>query len=175
MIVSRARHGARHQRGVTLVELIISIVIIAIAMTAVLNAFSLSVSKSADPLWRNKSLKLAQLYLDEILAKNYDHATPLGGTPPVSSPACGSLGSETGETRATYNDVDDYNGISDNPPVSLIGALDATYAPYTVAVTVTCDGSRVGASGNNHAKKIMVTISPPAQAPVVFSAYKGNY
>lgn len=175
MTMPNSERNRLRQRGVTLVELVISIVILAIAMTAVLNAFSISLTQSADPLWRNKSLKLAQLYLDEILAKNYDHATPLGGTPPVSSPGCGSLGSETGETRATYNDVDDYHGTNDNPPLSLIGSLDSSYAPYTVTVTVTCNGSAVAASGNNHAKKVLVTITPPAQTPVVFSAYKGNF
>ena len=167
--------GKHRQRGVTLVELIISIVIIAIAMAAVLSAFSLSISQSADPLWRNKSLKLAQLYLDEILAKNYDHNTPMGGLPPVASPSCAGLGSEGGETRATYNDVDDYNSLTDAPPVSLIGNLDASYASYSVSVTVSCDGTRVGASANSQAKKISVLITPPGQAAVVFSAYKGNY
>lgn len=166
---------SHRQRGVTLVELIISIVIISIAMIAVLNAFSLSVSHSADPLWQNKSLKLAQLYLDEILAKNYDDATPLGGIPPVASPGCGSLGDEAGESRATYDDVDDYHGITDSPPVSLVGGIDASYNAYSVSVSVSCDGSTVGASGNSHAKKIVVTITPPGQSALAFAAYKGNY
>ncbi|MDX1453642.1 MAG: prepilin-type N-terminal cleavage/methylation domain-containing protein, partial [Oleiphilaceae bacterium] len=162
----------RRQRGVTLVELVISIVIISIAMVAVLNSFSFSISQSADPLWRNKTLKLAQLYLDEILAKNYDDATPVGGLPEVTSPSCIGLGPEAGETRATYNDVDDYNGTVDMPPVSLVGSLDSSYNSYIVSVKVECDGNTVGATGgtpDNHAKKISVEVTPPGQNGIVFA------
>lgn len=169
------RSQLRQQQGVTLVELVISIVILSIAMVAVLSAFSYSASQSADPLWRNKTLKLSQLYLDEILSKSYDHNTPLGGVPAVSSPSCSGLGPESGETRANYNDVDDYNGLDDLPPVSLIGALDSSYSSYRVTVSVSCDGTSVSASGNSHAKKILLTITPPGQAAQRFAVYRGNF
>ena len=165
----------RLQAGVTLVELVISMVIISVALVAVLNSFGFLVSKSADPLWRNKSLKLAQLYLDEILARSYDDATPVGGVPPVASPSCSGLGPESGEARATFNDVDDYNGVDDSPPVSLIGSIDSSYSSYRVQVTVTCDGSTVSASGNSHSKKILVQVTPPRERPIAFAAYKGNF
>ncbi len=175
-----AMYSGQRQKGVTLIELVISIVILSIALVAVMNSFSVSMKHSADPLWRNKTLKLAQLYLDEILSKNYDHATPVGGVPPVAAPLCTGLGPETGETRATFNDVDDYHnyGItdpSDARPTSLTTALHASYDNYTATVTVSCDGTTVGASGNNHAKKITLTITPPGQSAVVFAAYKGNF
>ncbi len=166
------------QRGVTLIELVISIVIISIAMVAVLNSFSVSMTHSSDPLWRNKTLKLAQLYLDEILAKNYDHNTPVGGLPEVSNPSCASLGPDAGEDRTNYNDVDDYHGTADSPPVSIIGSLDASYANYSVSVTVVCDGTNVGAGGvpaNNQAKLITVQVTPPGESAVAFAVYKGNF
>lgn len=166
----------RHQQsGVTLIELVISIVILSIAAVAVLSSFSVSMSQSADPLWRNKSLKLAQLYLDEILAKGYDHSTPLGGLPFVANPGCGALGPEPGEVRNSFNDVDDYHSLNDSPPVSLIGAIDASYALYSVSVTVSCDGDSVNASGNNHAKKVLVQVTPPNESTISFAVYKGNY
>jgi len=175
-------HGAAKQKGVTLVELVISIVVLSIAMVAMMNSFSLSMSHSADPLWRNKSLKLAQLYLDEILSKNYDELTPVGGIPVVANPSCASLGSDgvgaSAETRATYDDVDDYNGIDDLPPKNLTNSIDSSYALYRVTVEVTCDGDSVGATGgtaDNNAKKITVTVTPPDQSPMTFAAYKANY
>lgn len=169
------------QTGVTLVELVISIVILSIAMIALMNAFSVSISSSADPLWRNKTLKLAQLYLDEIQAKNYDDATPVGGLPFVTNPGCGSLGPEGGEVRADFDDVDDYDGLTDAPPVSLVGSLDASYDSYQVTVSVVCDGATVdavdtsNATANNHGKKITVTITPPGQTAIPFSVYRGNF
>lgn len=169
------------QSGVTLVELVISIVILSVAMIALLNAFSVSMLGSADPLWRNKTLKLAQLYLDEILAKNYDHSTPVGGVPFVVSPSCASLEPDGSETRDDYNDVDDYDELADSPPVNLVGSLDSSYDDYQVSVAVICDGSTVGAvdtsnaTANNQAKKITVSITPPGQTAIPFSVYRGNF
>ncbi len=167
--------------GFTLIELIITIVVISIALAAMLGAFSSSMSRSADPMWRNKTIKLAQLYLDEVLSKKYDENTPVGGVPAAGSSggaaltACGSLGSEAGEVRATYDDVDDYDGVTDNPPVAVNGALDASYANYTVSVVVVCDGTAASVNGNQHAKKIKITVMPPAQGAMDFYTYKGNY
>jgi len=168
----------RKQRGVTLIELVISIVVLSIAIVAMMNSFSVSMRHSADPLWRNKSLKLAQLYLDEILAKNYDESTPLGGIPFEPTPLCSSLNSDGSETRETFDDVDDYNGVDDLPPVNLSNSIDVSYALYRVTVEVTCDGDNVGATGgtsDNHAKKITVIVTPPGQSPMTFAVYKGNY
>lgn len=181
MMTHRAMACSSHQKGVTLVELVISIVVLSIAMVALMNAFSVSMGTSGDPLWRNKTLKLAQLYLDEILSKNYDHNTPLGGLPFVSAPSCSGLGSDSGETdRTDFNDVDDYHGLTESPPLSLTGSLDASYASYSVSVAVICDGTVVSAmnsSGvsNAQAKKISVTITPPNQSPLTFAVYKGNF
>jgi MSHA pilin protein MshD len=167
---------------VTLVELVISIVVLSIAMVALMNAFSVSMSSSADPLWRNKTMKLAQLYLDEILSKAYDHNTPLGGLPFVATPSCAGLGRESGETdRADFNDVDDYDGWTEAPPLSLNGTLDSSYSLYSVSISVVCDGTRVGAMENSttgsnaHAKKISVTITAPNQSPITFAVYRGNF
>lgn len=169
------------QAGVTLVELVISIIILSIAMIALMNAFSLSMGSSADPLWRNKTLKLAQLYLDEILAKNYDHATPVGGLPFVASPSCASLGPD-GETRAEYNDVDDYHDPVAKAPSSLTGSLDSSYDDYLVTITVECDDDTVVSAmensttvSNAQAKKISIEITPPGQPPLTFAVYRGNF
>ena len=156
-------------KGMTLVEMVISIVLISIAITAVLSAFSTSMGRSSDPLWKSKSLKLAQLYLDEILSKKYDSSTPLGGIPATTS--C-SVASSVGN-RATFDDVGDFNGVNDSPPELVSGAL-ADYANYRVQVSVSCVGGEVGLASNN-AKRITVTITPPNQSPMPFSVYRGNF
>jgi MSHA pilin protein MshD len=182
MIIRKPVSPSVRQKGVTLVELVISIVVLSIAMVALMNAFSVSMSGSADPLWRNKSLKLAQLYLDEILSKRYDHNTHVGGLPFVTMPSCTGLGPDPGETdRADYNDVDDYNGLTESPPKSLTGNLDSSYTPYSISVSVVCDGTRVGAmqssttGSNAQAKKISITITPPNQPAITFAVYRGNF
>lgn len=178
----------QQQRGVTLVELVVCIILLGIAASAMLTAFGNMMASSADPLWHNKSLKLGQLYLDEILAKAYDETTPLGGLPAATTIDCSALGEDDGTgpndeidergDRTLYDDVDDYNMAAYDRPVSLISSLDSSYDDYRVQVTVTCDGGSVGASGNEHAKRITVSVRAPNQdpaKPMVFSVYKGNY
>lgn len=162
----------RPQNGMTLVEMVISIVLISIAITAVLSAFSTSMGRSADPLWKNKSLKLAQLYLDEILSKKYDASTPLGGIPASTSVSCNVAGPAAG-SRANYDNVDDYNGI-DEVPQFVEGGNLAAYDGYNVKVSVVCAGSEV-AVANDNAKRITVTVTPPNQSPMPFSVYRGNF
>lgn len=161
------------QRGMTLVEMVISIVLMSIAITAVLSAFSTSMGRSSDALWKNKSLKLAQLYLDEILSKKYDSNTPLGGIPAPSPASVSCDVPAGGGNRALFDDVDDFNGVDDNPPQLVSGVL-ANYSGYRVQVAVTCAGTEVGVAANN-AKRITVTITPPNQSPMPFSVYRGNY
>lgn len=168
----------KRQQGLTLIELTITTVILSIAMIALLNAFSLSSATSSDPLWRNKSLKLAQLYLDEVLSKAYDESTPLGGEsdPASVTPSCSSLGPEESD-REDYDDVDDFDGLDDQPPYSAVASL-ADYDAYRVQVSVSCDGNTVGALGSspgNRAKKIQVTIFAPNDKSMTFAAYKGHY
>ena len=101
------------QRGVNLVELIISIVIISIACTGVLLIFAQTVRYSADPMIQTQALAIAEAYLDEILAR------------PVTDPD----GTNAGETRASYDNVADYAAIvNESPPRDQNGAV-ADFAP----------------------------------------------
>ena len=164
------------QKGMTLVEMVISIVLISIAMTAMLTVFSTSMGRSADPLWKNKSLKLAQAYLDEILSKKYDANTPLGGIPAATSAniSCDVAG-PAGGGRENYDTVDDYNHLSDHPPKLVTNTSMTGYGEYTVNVTVVCAGDDVGLSENEYAKLITVTVIPPNNASMPFSVYRGNF
>lgn len=124
----------RAQRGVNLIELLVAIVIISIASTGVLLVYAQAVRFSADPMVQQQALAVAEAYLDEILARA---VTEPGGAE--------SGGAEAGETRATYDDVQDYAGLGDNPPRDQDGNV-ADFAPadgqpdlagYAVDVTIT--------------------------------------
>lgn len=179
---------AKLQKGVTLVELVITIVIISIALIAVINAFSGTAGRSADPLWEFKTLKLAQLYMDEILSKPYDETTPLGGVPASTTVKCSELGPEkdedgNDESRDTYDDVDDYiTGAIDIVPDIINAAgisMDETYKDYFLTITVVCAGTELGLADNAFAKRISLTIDPPAWVTngttMRFSVYRGNF
>ena len=135
----RARHG-----GATLVELVITIVIIGVAIAGVVGAFSLIAGRSADPLNQTRAVALAQLYMDEILSRKYDDNTPVGGVPKQSG--C-TINTEEA-SRADYDDVDDYNAIADAAPENAEGTpLAADYSGFRVSITVECAGGEVCCSG----------------------------
>lgn len=165
------------QRGVTLVELVITIVIVSIAMVASLRSFSVISGKSSDSLIQSRTLDLAQIYVDEIMAKNFDEGTGVGGIPAYSG-TCRIT--DDGEVRADYDDVDDYNGIDEvpsfideNASTPVAQRLSTIYANYLVKVTVTCD-STVGVNAEG-AKRVDIRVTDPTGKQSRFSAYKGNF
>ena len=114
------------QLGATLIEMVVSIVIMSISLTAVMMVITQVARNSADPMLRTQATAIAQAYMDEIL------------TQPLNDPDGGETGAaESGETRATYDDVSDYHGLADNA-----GARDQTGTPiaglegYNISVAV---------------------------------------
>ncbi|MCH8499968.1 MAG: type II secretion system GspH family protein [Marinobacter sp.] len=161
----------RPQRGATLIELVMSIVIISLAIAGVTSAFALLAGRSADPLDQTRAVALAQLYMDEILTKAFDHNTPPGGVPPYSG-AC-NIGPEPGETRATYNDVDDYDGIDNAVPSTPLGPL-VGYEGFRVSISVSCAGGDLALPASE-AKRIDLTIDTPGGQSFAFAAYRVNF
>ena len=173
--ISKGKQLAR-QQGVTLIELVISIVVLSIALIALINAMGGSLQRSSNILLQDHSIQLAQAYLDEILAKRYDETTPIGGVPASTTVNCAALGAETGENRATFDDVDDYDGLNDQPPRSQTSTSFPEYAQYRVTVTVSCVGGDLGQFATaDSLKRIEVAIIDPKGDRMVFSAYRGNF
>ncbi|PIE20546.1 MAG: MSHA biogenesis protein MshD [Neptuniibacter caesariensis] len=170
------------ERGFSLIEIIVTIVIIAIALTAAIAGWGTIARHSADVMWQTRVSYLGQAYLEEILSRRYDELTPLGGSP-ICSPCTpqGNFGSDAGETRSTFDDVDDYHNLSENA-VGLFNAIVtsggiAAYAGYQVDVSVSYAGAQVGLT-NELVKQVTVTVTPPqntGQLPVRFTALRGNY
>jgi MSHA pilin protein MshD len=115
--VSRAR-----ETGVNLIELLISIVIIAIACTGVLLVFAQTVRYSADPMIQTQALAIGEAYLDEILARPLND--PGGGETGASEEGSPSIATN----RPLLDDVQDYDGLSNTPPQDQSGTI-ADFAP----------------------------------------------
>lgn len=161
--------GISRQSGATLVELVMTIVIISIAVAGVVGAFATIAGRSADPLNETRAVELAQLYLDEILTKKYDEGTPEGGVP-VYSGSCRVGVDGSSESRGTFDDVDDYNKLEESPANILTSSVG--YNGFTVSVAITCAGAEIGVPD---AKRIDVTIAPPTGQDFLFTAYRVNY
>ena len=105
----------KNEQGFTLIELILGIVILAVGLTGVLSYFTQGMRNSSYAQNTAVATTLAQDLMEEIRSKCWDQTattvSPCGGTVTPSA-----LGPDGGETRATYNDVDDFNGLSNTQP-----------------------------------------------------------
>ncbi|ARN73586.1 type II secretion system protein [Oceanicoccus sagamiensis] len=170
----------RRNKGFTLIELVVGIVVIAIALTLLSNVFFNSASRSVEPMLQIRAAEFGQALMDEILSKKFDHMTPEGGVPACNLNCTdeGDLGPEGTETRPDYNDVDDYT-ISCGAPIAVTDALGnqpVGFERYTMEVCVNYDNFDGNGVENANAKLIRVFINRPGfTSPMVFSAYKGNY
>lgn len=155
--------------GFSLIELVITIVVLGIALSALSSSLFTSVGRNADPLWQSKSSQLSQAYLDEILSMRYDESSPLGGG---SIGVCNTPGSETGEaSRSLYDDVDDYDGLAETADF-LDTITPSSYSGYTVSIEVTCV-----AQGNptlTDSKLIALTIISPTSQRLIFSVLRAD-
>lgn len=116
----------RKQSGATLVEMVVSIVIMSISVTAVMMVVTEVGRHSADPMRRTQAAAIADAYMDEILAQSLRD--------PDSAETGGA---ETGEVRATFDDVFDYHGLIDSSGArDQTGTLISGLEGYNVSVTV---------------------------------------
>jgi MSHA pilin protein MshD len=172
--------AGRNCRGATLVELVITIVLMSLVLVAIASTLSFSSSRSADLLYQVKLVELGQAYLEEILTKRFDENSPLGGVPACSpsTVACGAIGlEEAGRTQ--FDDVDDYHLLNESPPLDPDGIVRQNYVGYRVDVQVAyvteAQRTALVLDEVTDAKLIRVTIVPPTGSSLEFSAYKGNF
>ena len=166
------RASREAQRGLTLIELVIFIVIILVGLAGVLTVLDTTVRGSADPVVRKQALALAEAMLEEVLAKEFQNdptgnnaATPALGCTPTTAPACAL---NTPGNRVNYNDVDDYNTWSQPGNVSAIGAAPAALARYQVNVAVV-----PWALSLENGKRVTVTVVSGAET-VTLEGFRGN-
>lgn len=141
-----------YRAGFTLIELIIFMLVVSIGIVGVITVMNTVVKSSADPMVRKQAGALADSILEEILLKEY---VDPDGVPNVV---------ESG--RDTYDDVDDYNGLSN----AAFTDLPATLNAYVIAITVTDGSVKLGIT----AKQVTVTVTRGAES-ISMTGYRTNY
>jgi len=151
----------RHQRGMTLIELVIAIVIIGIAAAALYTAMAAITGRSADPMLRQQSLAIAEAYLEEILQQAV----------PANTATCDNTAASAG--RSTFDDVCDYDGLNDNSGArDAQGQAIAGLANYDVSVDVTAQAWNGLAAAD--VLYIQVTVTDPAGQNLVLGGYRAR-
>lgn len=174
--------AAASARGFSLVEMIVTILIISIATVGISSSLAFGLRHQSDGIWRTKAVALAEAYAEEISARRYDENTPNGGVPacsPTTTSCSIAANFDDGETRGNYDDVDDYNGISDLPPQDASGTPRTGYNNYRVSVSVAYASatqvSALGLADASDAKIITIRVTPPGQADMAFTLLRSNY
>lgn len=138
---TEARPRRAAQRGFTLVEMVIAIVVLGVGLAGVMIAFSISARASADPLVNKQLLAVAEEMLDEIELRPFA---------PVANAAAG------GCSRLTFNDIGDYDGYATSGQVCTI---DGTPIPTLAGLSVVVHVQAATLSGVAAARRITVTVS----------------
>lgn len=155
------------QRGFSIVEAIVFIVIVSVALTGILSLMNFTTQHSADPMIRKQAIVVAESLLAEITQQNF------------TNPVDGFSGAATQANRNLFDDIGDYNGFTTtgifpiDDPSTPIPALIAYNASVRVVDTTL---GPVGAPiPNGSVKLIIVTVTGPDAIPVVLSGYRSAY
>lgn len=149
---------ANKQDGVTLVELLVSIVIVSIAASGVLGVLSMTTAASADPMIRHQAAAIAEAYLEEILLK------------PLSDPD----GIDGEALRADFDDLDDYDGLADAGARDQFGAPIGGLDDYNVAVAVS-PSAALPAIPVTDALRVDVVVTHGVEISFILSGYRTRY
>lgn len=129
------------QRGFTIIEMVVAIVVIGVGVAGLMSAFSMSVRNSADPMQLKQSQVVADEIMGEILLKPYTSAT---------------AGAQVGCARNQFYDVVDYNGYTTTGKICDVdGVAIAGLNGYSLKIDVVA--TTLG--GLTAARKITVTVT----------------
>jgi MSHA pilin protein MshD len=189
------------ERGISLIELIMFIVIVSVALAGILLVMNVTEKSSADPLVHKQALAIAESLLEEVELMPFTYCNPSdanatialsSSTPnPVGSTAgCNTSSEDTlpfgakGENRygpLYFDNVSNYNGFSMAGATmkDINGTVLVPLSGYTATVAVTQQG--MAAAGTSpaiaaaEALLIKVTVTGPDNLPVVLEGIRTRY
>jgi MSHA pilin protein MshD len=167
------------QSGLTLVELIVAMVIIAVGVAGILLAFDVATRASADPLMPKQALAVAEALLEEVQLAPFTYCDP---DDPAAQTANGpgecavpeAAGPETGDGRP-FDNVSDYHGLVLNPISDVSGVPTAGLAGYSAAITVTPAALHTIAALSGDAVRITVAVTAPDGNVYTLEGYRSRY
>jgi len=133
-IDSRRLRQRLRQRGLSLLELIVFIVIVGAALAGVLSVMNITTAHSADPMINKQMLAIAESLMEEIQLKDFDAAVPTR-----SSVSChkANLDQTTRNSPTFSYCVSDYDGFAEPAGIHAFdGSSIPSLSDYTVTVSV---------------------------------------
>lgn len=147
-----APDSLRHRRrGIALVEVVITIVVISVAMVGLLGLMAESQRRGADSFVQVRAAELGQALLEEILSR-----TRYAGC--------------SGGARPDWDGIDCFNGLDETPPRAPDGTVLSTYADYRIRATVASSTLQGRA-----AKRITVIVTTPQNEDFPFASWRTEF
>ncbi|MGK5037731.1 type IV pilus modification PilV family protein [Janthinobacterium sp. LB3P118] len=188
------------QRGVTLIELVIFIVVVSIAVVGLLQIFTRTTASSADPQLRKQALAIAEAMLDEIEGARFTFCDPLADPAADMATNAGLVNSATNPTGCNtpqnvsatepatgrpYYNVSDYVRAF-NTPLSYKEDVAGKLLPdgYKVSVAISPDAGLGPANAmlpsdatpiNMNVLRITVTVTYGTNQQLVLAGYRTRY
>jgi MSHA pilin protein MshD len=163
-------HPSRRRQGFTLLELVIAMTLSGLVISTLVLFFQNAVKRWDRIRNMQATAMLSQDLMDEIRSKNF--------TDPEQPD---SFGPEPDETaRNVYDDVDDYDNMSNRPPRAVEGAALSNCANISVSVKVeNVQATNLNAAvpepdGSTSFKRITILLSAPGMTITNISAV-GEY
>lgn len=182
----------RKSLGLSLVELIVSIVIVSAAVGGVLSVLNLTTRASAEPMIQKQALAIAEAVLEEVQLMPFTYCDPddanadtalnaaacaatseaIFGPEGVNAPPTGPAETRAGTVRA-FDNVNDYHGYSMSGITDIEGAAIAGLGDYRADVTIAAQS--LGAIPASDAQLISVIVTGPANVNVRLDGYRVRY
>jgi MSHA pilin protein MshD len=188
------------QRGVTLIELVIFIVVVSIAVVGLLQIFARTTASSADPQLRKQALAIAEAMLDEIEGARFTFCDPINDPAADTALNAAQFDSATNPTGCTtpqnvsatvpasgrpYYNVSDYVRSFNVPVVYAADAAGNSFpAGYAVSVAINPDAGLGPAVAmlpsdatpiNMNVLRITVTVTYATNQQLVLAGYRTRY
>lgn len=182
--LSRPFTAAARQRGLSLIELVIFMVVVSAALAGVLRIFIQATSASADPMLRRQALAIAESLMEEVQLMPFTFCDPDDANvdTATSSAGCASsveaLGPEAGENRfATpqFDNVNDYNGYTMSGIVDITNTAVAGLSGYSASVAVAPAALNTITAGSGDALRITVSVNAPGGISVTLDGYRSRH
>lgn len=179
--------NSRHkkQRGFTLIEIVVGIVVLAVALTIVTGVFLPQASKMTSPMYQIKATALGKSIMNQVLIRYYDDVNISSGSfsPCTACTGVGSFGPELPELLTHpdgFNDVDDYQVYCSTDPQTTLNRFTDEYPGYGINICVTNAANKFVPltpenTNNNVAKRIELTVFMPNNETIMLTSFKGNY
>lgn len=173
------------QRGLTLIELVVFIVVVSIGIAGILGVMNLSTRNSVNPMLLKQQVAIAESLLEEIRSKPFTWCDPDDDKVATANSAADcsvpqklepTTSDESRYKQLTpYDNVGDYNGFAMNSGIlnPVDGSLISGLAGYKAVVAVSEAGSALGLD-NTAALRIDVSVTAPDGNVITLTGYRSR-